>query len=148
MSDIQYQQNTFESDIGEDNDGKDEEMGDDGEQEGYWEEGGNEGEGDEAGATDDDNDSVVEPEDDPRDSDAESYNDPVHVPEFDDPIPNPCPPSSQSNHSNQSRIQGNLRVEVDQHGQQVYIKEYPIPTVGEPVRLATPEDLRRAEYPD
>ncbi|QRW10106.1 plasma membrane ATPase 4 [Ceratobasidium sp. AG-Ba] len=64
------------------------------------------------------------------------------------PIPSPAPPSSPASPWAQSDETIHLHEEFDQFGNRIYVQYYEVPTVGEPIRRATNEEMRRGSYSD
>ncbi|QRV85912.1 plasma membrane ATPase 4 [Ceratobasidium sp. AG-Ba] len=99
-----------------------------------------------------DQDSIAESQAEIRDSDAESNAGLTDIPsDYSRPRSRPPSPGSRSlprNPSLRSVEMVELVEEVDLYGRRVYVERYKIPTVGEPIRRATAEELSRGNYPD
>ncbi|KAG8791861.1 hypothetical protein FRC12_007950 [Ceratobasidium sp. 428] len=92
--------------------------------------------------------SDAESREDSLDSDVEPM---VHIINFLDnysPIPSPSPPPPPPDRLGESPELVYLHEIIDQHGHREYIEQYNPPTVGEPIRPATHEEMGGGDYPD
>ncbi|QRV83013.1 plasma membrane ATPase 4 [Ceratobasidium sp. AG-Ba] len=99
-----------------------------------------------------DQDSNAESQAEIRDSDAESNTGLTDI-----PSDHSCPPSAPPSPGPLSLPRSpplrsvemvELVEEVDLYGRRVYVEKYKIPTIGEPIRQATAQELSRGNYPD
>ncbi|QRV73383.1 plasma membrane ATPase 4 [Ceratobasidium sp. AG-Ba] len=86
--------------------------------------------------------------DEKTDSDANSNIDLDNLPYNESPIQSPAPPSPPSSPSAQSDETIHLQEEFDQFGNRIYVQYYKVPTVGEPIRRATRQEMAGHHYPD
>ncbi|KAG8726654.1 hypothetical protein FRC10_006904 [Ceratobasidium sp. 414] len=130
--------------------------GDGGQAQGENEDKGEEGEDDEDEDDEDDDktedgskantDSDDDANDDYLEEDSQSAE---NNPDLMDLHQSPPPPDAQSDRMVEDENDEVVLVEiVDQHGQRVYIEEYPCPTAGEPMRRDTTANRDRSNYPD
>ncbi|KAG9123531.1 hypothetical protein FRC07_014824 [Ceratobasidium sp. 392] len=96
-----------------------------------------------------DQDSEAESQQEMVDSDDEMNDEVEDMGSDDEFLPaNQNPPRPPSNRSNSSNVTVELYEETDKQGHTVFIQDYHVPTAGQPIRLATEEELGRGDYPD